>query len=458
MIRIKNKEKLINNGKTSLTRKARAIALETIEHALHSVDAASLLKSKISCKNGQLHAGLHSFDLNRFRKVYVVGGGKAAGSMAQELEELLGNRITEGFVNVPHGDKHETAIVKLHGASHPIPDEAGVAGTRCMLELAEKADEQDLIIMLISGGGSSLMPFPRDGVSLRDKRELTDALLKSGAEIAAVNAVRKHLSVFKGGWFAKAAFPATILNLVISDVVGDSLESIASGPTVPDSTTFADARKVLQRYDVWEKAPESVRRLISDGEKGLVEETPKADDVCFEKVHSVVLGNCRYAALAAMQHLRSEGLNTLLLTSGLEGEARSVGTLLSSIAAEIAASGNPVPKPAGIVVGGETVVTVRGKGSGGRNQELALSAALGLQDVAGAVVASVNTDGVDGPTDAAGAIVDDETVSRAKRLGLEPERFLVENDSYNFFSKLGDLIVTGPTGTNVNDISLIIIL
>jgi glycerate-2-kinase len=302
------------------------------------------------------------------------------------------------------------------------------------------------------------MPLPREGVLLRDKQEITDRLLKSGANITEINTVRKHLSCFKGGWLAKAAYPATILNLVISDVVGDSLESIASGPTVPDSTTFIDARRVLQRYDVWEKAPESVRGLISGGEKGLLEETPKANDVCFEKVNSVVLGNCRSATLAALQHLQSEGLNALLLSSSLEGEAKAAGTLLSSVVEEIAASGNPVAKPAGIVVGGETVVTVHGKGSGGRNQELALSAALGLQGVEGAVVASVSTDGVDGPTDAAGAIVDEQTVNRAKRLGLDPVQFLAENDSYSFFTKLGDLIVTGPTGTNVNDISLIIVV
>ena len=458
MIQIRNKDSLIKKGEASLTQKARAIALRTLEHALNSVDAARLLRSGVTIENHQLHAGTCSFDLSRFRNVHVVGGGKASGSMALALEELLGKFLTDGFVNVPHGDEHETRIIKLHGASHPIPDEAGVTGTRRILETVERADEDDLVIALISGGGSSLMPLPRDGVSLQDKRELTDRLLKSGAKITEINAVRKHLSFFKGGWLAKKAYPATVLNLIISDVVGDSLESVASGPTVPDSTTFADARRVLLRYGLWENALSSIRKVISDGEKGLIAETPKAGDGCFEKVYSVVLGNSRSAALAALQHLRSEGLNTFLLTSSLEGEARTVGTVLSSVAAEIAASGNPVPKPAGVVASGETVVTIRGKGSGGRNQELALSAALKLQGIEGAVIASVSTDGVDGPTDAAGAIVDGETVERANRLGMKPEEFLAENDSYRFFSKLGDLIVTGPTGTNVNDISLIIIL
>jgi glycerate-2-kinase len=294
-------------------------------------------------------------------------------------------------------------------------------------------------------------------VSLQDKRELTEKLLKSGARINEINAVRKHLSCFKGGWLAQKAYPATILNLIVSDVVGDPLESIASGPTVPDSTTFADAHKILQRYGLWKNASSSIRRLISEGEKGLVPETPKTGDVCFEKVYSVVLGNCRSAAVAAVEFLKSERLNTLLLTSTLEGEARTVGTVLSSIAREIAASNNPVMKPAGIVLSGETVVTVRGKGCGGRNQELALSAALKLQNVE-AVIASLSTDGVDGPTDAAGAIVDGKTIVRAKRLRLNSEEFLAENDSYSFFSKLDDLVVTGVTGTNVNDISLIILL
>ncbi len=458
MIQIRNKESLINKAGKSPARRARAIALETIEHALNSVDAASLLKSKVTCKRAKLHAGSQSYNLDRFQRIYVVGGGKAAGPMAQAIEGLLGERITEGFVNVPHRDRRKTTIIKLHWASHPIPNKAGIAGAKRMLKLVEKANEHDLVIALISGGGSSLMSLPRDGVSLKDQQELTDALLKSGAKIAEINTVRKHLSAFKGGWLAKAACPATVLNLIISDVIGDSLEFVASGPTIPDSTTFADARNVLEGYDLWAKTPKSIRKLILDGERGLVEETPKADDVCFEKVHSVVLGSSLSAALAALQFLRSRGLNALLLTSTLEGEARIAGTLLSSIAVEVAASGNPVAKPAGIVVSGETVVTVRGKGLGGRNQELALSAARGLQNIEGAVVASVSTDGVDGPTDSSGAIADEDTVDRAKRLGLRPERFLAENDSHSFFARLGDLIVTGPTGTNVNDISLIVVV
>jgi glycerate-2-kinase len=241
-------------------------------------------------------------------------------------------------------------------------------------------------------------------------------------------------------------------------VVGDALDSIASGPTVPDSTTFVDARKVLEKHGLWENAPSSVLKILSDGEKGLIAETPKTGDAAFEKVYNVIMGNNRSASLAACKYLKSEGLNTLLLTATLEGEARYVGTVLASVALEILASGNPVPKPAGIIAGGETTVTVNGKGLGGRNQELALSAALKLKGVDAVVIASLSTDGVDGPTDAAGAIVDGKTLALAAKLGLNPEEYLAENDSYHFFSKLGGLIVTGPTGTNVNDISVIIIL
>jgi glycerate-2-kinase len=312
--------------------------------------------------------------------------------------------------------------------------------------------------MLVSGGGSSLMPLPRSDVTLEDKQNITELLLKSGARIYEINAVRKHISDFKGGWLAKKAYPASILNLILSDVVGDNLEAIASGPTVPDSTTFSDARRVLEKYCLWQNAPISVRKLLSAGEKGIVAETPKSDDPAFRRVHSFVLGNCRSAAAAACRHLRTSGLNTLLLTTTLEGEARFVGVMFGALANSIGSIGEPIPKPAAIVAAGETTVTVAGRGLGGRNQELVLGAAMKLNKIEGIVVASFSTDGIDGPTEAAGAIADTKTYSRAAELGLEPQRFLDQNDSYHFFTKLEDLIITGPTGTNVNDISVIIVL
>jgi len=302
------------------------------------------------------------------------------------------------------------------------------------------------------------MPLPRDGITINDKRELTNMLLKCGATINEINTVRKHISDFKGGWFAKKAYPATVLNLILSDVVGDPLDFIASGPTVPDSTTFSEAIKVLKKHGLWDKAPASIKKVLSSGEKGLIPETPKANDKAFKKVYNVIIGNNTFASLAALEQLRSATLNTLLLTSSLEGEARHVGVMLASIAREVVTSGNPIPKPAGIIAGGETTVTVTGKGLGGRNQEISLAAALRMGGMDGVVVASLSTDGVDGPTDAAGAIVDGKTMSRAEEMDLNPEEFLAENDSYNFFSKLGDLIFTDPTGTNVNDVSVIVVL
>jgi len=458
MIRINNKRQLIENGETRLNRKARALALKSLEYALNVVDPKQLMKSKLSLKNSILKVDGHSFYLKKFKNVYVIGGGKASGSMAEALEQILDQYITKGLVNIPHGNKHKTEIIKLHEASHPIPDKSGVEGTRRMLKIAEQAKKEDLVICLISGGGSSLMPLPRDGITINDKRELTNMLLKCGATINEINTVRKHISDFKGGWFAKKAYPATVLNLILSDVVGDPLDFIASGPTVPDSTTFSEAIKVLKKHGLWDKAPASIKKVLSSGEKGLIPETPKANDKAFKKVYNVIIGNNTFASLAALEQLRSATLNTLLLTSSLEGEARHVGVMLASIAREVVTSGNPIPKPAGIIAGGETTVTVTGKGLGGRNQEISLAAALRMGGMDGVVVASLSTDGVDGPTDAAGAIVDGKTMSRAEEMDLNPEEFLAENDSYNFFSKLGDLIFTDPTGTNVNDVSVIVVL
>jgi glycerate-2-kinase len=458
MITIKNKDQLARNGGTQLNQNARMLALKSLECALKAVDPRQIIKSKIRLKNSHLQVNDYSFNLKKFKDIYVIGGGKASGSMAEAIEQILGKRITSGLVNVPLGSQQSTRIIELHEASHPIPDEKGVEGTRCMLKIAEKAKGNDLIICLISGGGSSLMPLPRGGISISDKRKITDALLKSGATINEINTVRKHISDFKGGWLAKRTHKATILNLILSDVVGDPLDFIASGPTVPDSTTFNDAVSVLERHGLWSRTPASVRKVLSDGRKGKIPETPKAGDEAFRKVLNVVVGNNRLASLTVKECLKSEGLNTLLLSVTLEGEAKNVGAMLASMAREVCLSGNPVPKPAGIVIGGETTVVVSGKGMGGRNQEIALAAARNLKDMDGAVVASISTDGVDGPTDAAGAIVDGKTLDRAAKMALVPEEYSARNDSYHFFSKLGDLIFTGPTGTNVNDVSVVIVL
>jgi len=459
MVVIKNEQELLNNAQSSLDRKARQLAINALNAALKAADPKNIIQSKIKVEKNSLKIDGLSFNLDDFKSVFVVGGGKASGSMAEVIEELLGDRIKDGAINVPYASPaYETKKVKFEHASHPVPDIAGVKGAKRILDLVSEAEENDLIICLLSGGGSSLMPQPSASVSLRDKRRVTDALLKSGATINEINVVRKHISAFKGGWLAKRAYPATVVNLILSDVVGDPLDSIASGPTVPDSSTFQDAIEVLKHYGLWNKTPISVKKVLLSGKKGLIPETPKAGDKAFEKVHNIVIGNNMTASVAAYNNLKSAGLHTLLLSSCLEGQAKDVGTMFASMAKEIATSGNPIPKPAGIIAGGETTVTVVGKGKGGRNQEIALSAALKIANIDGIVVASLSTDGVDGPTDAAGALTDGKTMLRTHELGLNPRKFLSENDSYSFFSRLGDLIFTGVTGTNVDDVSVIITL
>ncbi len=457
MAAIKNRETLLENAKTARDKNARQLALEVLEAALEAANPKLVMKSKVELKDSILSIAQHKFDLQKFGRIFVVGGGKASGEMAEALDSIIGERIFAGLVNVPYkSGPYKIGRIGFQEANHPIPDESGIKGVKKMLKLVSQTEKNDLVICLISGGGSSLMPLPRGKITLEDKRYVTDALLKSGATINEINTVRKHISDFKGGWLAKKAYPATIVNLILSDVLGDPLDFIASGPTIPDSTTFGNAVEILRRYDLWEGLPRSVKTVLVDGEKGLIPETPKKGDKAFKRVHNVIIGNCRSAALAACHRLRKTGVQAFLLTSLLEGEARHVGTMLASIAKEVEASGNPLTKPCGIVAGGEATVTVIGGGKGGRNQEIALSAALQISGMDGIVVASMSTDGIDGPTDAAGALVDGKTMQRARKQGLDAKSFLADNDSYDFFSRLGDLIFTGQTGTNVNDLSVIL--
>jgi len=459
MLKIKNTEQLLKNARSTHDRKAREIAIDALNSALQAVDAEAIVKSKVQMIGNMLSIENFSFDLTKFKNIYVVGGGKASGCMAQALEEVLGSRISEGAVNIPYTcPQYHTAKIKVQRASHPIPDAAGVKGAKIMLDLVDRAEKDDLVICLISGGGSSLMPQPSNGISLADKKKVTDELLKSGATITEINTVRKHISGFKGGWLAKKAYPATVVNLILSDVVGDPLDSIASGPTVPDPTTFHDAVEILKHHRLWNKVPTAVKKALVNGEKGLVPETPKPGDRTFEKVHNVIIGNNFTASNAAYNRVKNAGLNALLLTSCLEGQARDVGTMLTSVAKEIMTSGKPILRPACIVAGGETTVNVVGRGKGGRNQEIALGAALKISDFNGVVVASISTDGADGPTDAAGAMIDGKTLIRAHELGLNPWKALAENNAYPFFAKLGDLVFTGPTGTNVCDVALVLAL
>jgi len=460
MVEIKNRNELLENASSLLNRRAREIALSAIEKAIDAVDPRKLIRSKLVLTNDLLEIDGRKFELSSFRRIFVVGGGKASGSMAEALEEVLGDLVESGVIVIPHGtsDQHRTKRIKLDEASHPIPDEDSVQGARKIVSIADQAGEDDLIICLISGGGSSLMAMPREEVSLDDKQGITEMLLRSGANINEINTVRKHISEFKGGMLAKRAYPATVISLILSDVVGDNLDVIASGPTVPDSSTFQDAIDILKRYNCWSNVSNSVKKVLLAGATRSIAETPKLGDRVFEKVRNVVIGNNRLACLSAVQELRGRGMNAIFLTSSLEGEARDVGLVLSALAREISASGNPVLRPAAVVMGGETTVTVVGSGVGGRNQEIALSASAKIGDMDGVVIASASTDGIDGPTNAAGAVADGSTVVRARKLSLNPLEYLKNNDSCSFFTKMGDLIITGPTGTNVNDLSIIVMI
>lgn len=457
MASIRNLKSLVENAETEADTRARQAVLTLLETALSSVDPRTLVRSRIRLEGRMLEVGTLRLSPESFGRVFVVGGGKASGAMAEALEGILGDRIHAGSVNVPKGTSHDfkTEIIKLNEARHPIPDEGGLKGVRRILGLLEGLEENNLVICLISGGGSALLPLPQTGISLEEKQGVTGLLLRCGATIDEINVVRKHISGIKGGRLASLTFPATLICLILSDVVGDPLTSIASGPTVPDPSTYSEAIGVLSRYGVWEDVPGSVRRYLEDGLEGRNPESPKPGDRRLSKVHNIVIGSNRIALEAAEEKAKAMGFNTLILSSFVEGEARHVGTVLAGVAREIAASDHPLAKPVVVLAGGETTVTVTGGGKGGRNQELVLSSSLRIGGMRGVSIASIGSDGLDGPTDAAGAVADGLTVSRALMKGLDPVGYLYDNDSYTFFRGLGDLIYTGPTGTNVNDIMVI---
>ena len=398
------------------------------------------------------------YDLSSYRNVYVVGAGKAAAKMASAVEELLRDHISSGIVIVKYGHKLPLSLVEIIDAGHPLPDEAGVAGTTRIIDLLRRATEGDLVVLLLSGGGSALLPCPVDEITLEDKIRTTQTLLDCGATIHEVNTVRKHISKIKGGRLARLAYPATLVSLILSDVVGDSLDVIASGPTVPDSSSFADCLRVIARYKLEEKIPPRVRAFLESGARGEVEETPKAEDPIFQKVRNVIVGNNRTALDAARLKAEELGYNTLLLSNRMEGEAKVVAAAHAAIAMEIITTGNPVGRPACVLSGGETTVTVRGKGLGGRNQEFALAAAAAIDGAEGVVILSGGTDGTDGPTDAAGGVIDGTTLQRGRDKGLDAADFLRRNDSHTFLRAVGDLLVTGPTFTNVMDLRLVLIV
>ena len=396
---------------------------------------------------------LSRLKLGRFRNIYVIGTGKAGASMARAAERVLGKRIAAGLINVKDGHVAPLERIELNECGHPMPDERGVTGARRIAELAGRAGKDDLVICLISGGGSALLPFPAPPITLEEKQAVTRLLLECGANIHEINAVRKHISAIKGGQLARLAAPARVEALLLSDVIGDDLDTIGSGPTAPDASTFARVAAILRHYGIFEQVPAAVGERIRAGLAGRIAETPKPGDPLFRRVRNTVVGSNRLALDAAAHEARRLGYRTLVLASEIQGETREVARMHAAIAREIVNAGRPAKAPACIITGGETTVTIKGKGLGGRNQEFVLAAAIDVAGLPGVVVFSAGTDGTDGPTDAAGAIADGETLAR----GPDAARFLEANDSYHYFEALGDLVKTGPTNTNVMDVRLLLV-
>lgn len=428
-----------------------------LEAALAAVDPERAVRRFVRLRDATLWIGRRAYDLSAVKRVFVVGAGKAGAPMVAALEAILGDRITAGIVNVKYGHTRPLARVQLVEAGHPLPDAAGVRGAEAMLELLADASGDDLILCVISGGGSSLLPAPVPPVTLEEKAEVTALLLRSGATIRELNTVRKHLSRVKGGGLANAAAPAPVAAIVLSDVIGDPVDAIASGPTAPDPTTFADALDVLERYGLDDRVAPAVLQHLRGGAAGRIPETAKPGDPVFAHVHVVIIGSNEVAAAAAARKASALGYSTLLLTTCLEGESREAARVLAGIGRSTRSAGIPQSPPACVIAGGETTVTVRGSGKGGRCQEFALSAAVAMEDWPGVVIAAFGTDGTDGPTDAAGAVADGTTLDRARALGLSARRALADNDAYPFFAALDDLIVTGPTNTNVNDLYVLLV-
>jgi glycerate 2-kinase len=421
-----------------------------LQAALEAADPVHAMSRIIRKRRNTLVVGNRSFDLDRFGRVLVIGAGKASAKMALGLESRILEDITVGLIISPEGQvKPSCKKVLILDAPHPIPGKKSVEATRRMLSLVGEPKENDLIICLFSGGASALMEVPVAGVTLGQLKYVTKLLLRSGAGIQEINTVRKHLSQVKGGRLAEKLFPATVLTFLISDVVGDRVDTIASGPTTYDATTFKDARTVLERRGIWQKIHVDVRHVINDGVGGLLKETPKKGSPVFAKTALEIVGTNRASCRAAADVLRARGYQTKIMSTSLEGEARQVGT---RFVRRLRRDSRDFHRRFALVGGGETTVSVMGKGRGGRNQELALAALIAMGGRRHVWLAAMGTDGIDGMTDAAGAIANGGMLEVGMKLGLNPNEFLNDNDSYKFFKAVGGLIITGQTGTNVNDI------
>ncbi len=447
---IKNRQTLLSHGNVE----GRRIALDIIEHAIKAVDAYELVRKFVFVEGQTLNVGRLKYDLSRIRNIYVVGAGKGSVRMAEALEDILGSRISAGIIIEKRGQGRKLRTVKVVEGGHPIPDEAGFEAAKEVVEIAKHAQDGDLVFACITGGCSALMPLPADGISLDDKKNVTDLLLKCGATIDEINAVRNHISAIKGGRLAAYAHPAEIIGLILVDEVA----GLPWGPTAPDPTTFSDSVRILKKYRLWEKVPDSVRRHLEMGLSGQRMETLKPEDLERLKVHNFVLASIESACEAAKRRAEELGLNSMILSTMMEGESREAGIVLASIAKEVEKKGRPIKPPCALIAGGETTVTITGQtGEGGPSQELALSFSLKIHKSKKITLASVDTDGTDGPTDVAGGVVDGYTLDRAKEKGIDIYENLMNHSSSYVLKELGDTLITGPTGTNVADLNVIVV-
>jgi hydroxypyruvate reductase len=435
---------------------------ELFNAALAAVDPFRAVTRALRTEHNMLTAGGSVYDLKFFDHVLVVGAGKAAAAMAAAAESVLGGRIDRGAVVVKYGHGGKLSTIEQVEAGHPVPDKAGVQGTQRILELVRRADEKTLVICLLSGGGSALLVAPLPGLTLEDKQRTTELLLRAGATIDELNAVRKHLSAVKGGRLARIAHPATVVTLILSDVIGDRLDVIASGPTASDSSTFSDALQAIEKYGLKTAIPSQVASFLERGMAGQEPETAKSGDASFLRTRNVIVGSSAQALAAVREKAAALGWRPEVVTAELQGEARDAARLLARKAVAARDEMKQGERRC-LLSGGETTVVVHGTGKGGRNQELALAFALEIAGMKGITFLSAGTDGTDGPTDAAGAVVDGSVTAKARELGIHPETYLGNNDSYTFFHELdshtGDKyhVLTGPTGTNVMDLQIVLI-
>ena len=428
-----------------------------VDAALAAVEPSAAVHRCVRLLGDELHIGEARAPLSEVERVVVVGAGKAGVPMARAIVEVLGERITAGHVVVPHGQAAKVASVSIYEAGHPVPDAAGVAAGETVIAALEGLDERAVVICLISGGGSALLVAPAPGIELEHLQVTNQALLACGATIVEINTLRKHLSGVKGGQLARVAAPARVYTMVLSDVVGDPLDAIASGPTVPDTTSFSDCLAIVDRYDLGDALPAPVLARLRGGAAGDIEETPKPGDGAFQHVTNVLVANNDTAVRAGAAAAAELGYATIVLSTLIEGEAREVAKVHAAIAREVQRSGRPAGAPLCLISGGETTVTLKGQGRGGRNQEFVLAASLEIDGLDDILVCSVGTDGIDGTTDAAGAVADGRSAARARDAGIDPRACLEDNDSHRVFAALDDLVVTGPTDTNVMDLRLLLV-